>query len=128
MRKLQKRENVYYYRRRIPSSILHLSNMKSINRPLGTDKNLANKLAARYDHLFNVIVSGLKLSIDVNNYIIELGLNNVQTDTYQQYLDSQDVGADRLKKVARILEVIRALPSVPQLPKYIIKLIVPLRL
>lgn len=110
MKYVKLRGNTYYYRRRIPSSLNHLSTIKVIYRPLSTDKSLAKKISTRYDTLFNMIVSGLKLGVDVGLYIAELGLNTLTTaDIFQQYLDKQEAGKGRLKKISMVLSVIREL-------------------
>lgn len=110
MKYLQKRSNTYYYRRRVPTELQHLSSIKVIYRPLSTDKDLAETIATKYNHLFNMVKVGLKLKTDVGEYLTQLDLINLPTtDIYQQYLNSQEVGEDRLKKITRILKTIREL-------------------
>ena len=59
MRNISLRNNIYYYRRQIPKSIIHLSTIKRIYRPLSRDRQLALQLAKQYDNLFNRIEAGL---------------------------------------------------------------------
>ena len=118
MKYIRVRESKYYYKRRIPVSISHLCGMKVMHRPLSKDKALAIKLADRYNNLFNMLISGLQLGTDVSFYIAELELNQLPTqDIYKQYIDSHEVGEDRLKKIARVMVVVKAL-----LPKELAKM------
>lgn len=110
MKYVKLRANTYYYRRRIPSSLNHLSTIKVIYRPLSTDKSLAKKISTRYDNLFNMIVSGIKLGVDINSYISELGLNALPSaNIFKQYLATQEAGDARLKKIDMVLSVIKEL-------------------
>ncbi len=118
MEHIQKRSNTWYYYRRIPVSISHLCNMKVMHRSLSKDKALAIKLADRYSNLFNMLTAGFQLGTDVSSYIAELELNQLPTqDIYKQYIDSHEVGEDRLKKIARVMVVVKAL-----LPKELAKI------
>ena len=89
-----------------------------MNRPLSKDKALAIKLAARYNNFFNMLMAGLQLGTDVNSYVTELGLTQVSsTNIYSLYIESHEVGKDRLKKITRIMQVVEVL-----LPKELIKI------
>ena len=72
MKYLQMRNNRYYYRRRIPASLLAVATIKVIFRPLSTDKKLALKIAEQYNHLFNMIDLSLKLKQDITQYVGQL--------------------------------------------------------
>ncbi len=111
MKYLNLRNNTWYYRRRVPLSILHLCNTKRINRPLSTDKILARQLATKYDNLFNMIEIGLKLNQDVSKLMDEVNLNNgvANIDIYEQYLKNQDVSSTRIVKIKRLLSTVRVL-------------------
>ena len=118
MEYIQKRGNAWYYYRRIPISISHLCNMKVMHRPLSKDRKLAVKLAVRYNNLFNMLMAGFQLGADVSSYISELELNLLpMQDIYKQYIGSHEVGEDRLKKIARLMTVVKAL-----LPKELAKI------
>ena len=118
MKHIQKRGNTWYYRRRVPTVIIHLSTVKTLYKPMSTDKVLAMKIATRYNNLFNMLIAGLQLGTDVSPYVTELGLKQIKhVDIYKQYIDSQEVGEDRLKKIARVLAVVKAL-----LPKELTKI------
>ncbi len=109
MKYLSLRSNTWYYRRRVPLSILHLCNTKRINRPLSTDKSLAIQLATKYNNLFNMIEIGLRLNQDLSKLMDEVGLNNRVSiiDIYEQYLKNQDVSSTRIAKISRLLSVLK---------------------
>ena len=95
-----------------------MSTVKTLHKPLSTDKALAVRLATRYNNLFNMTVVGLQLGTDVSPYVTELGLQQRSSiDIHTQYIDSHEVGEDRLKKIARVMEVLKVL-----LPKELTKI------
>ena len=118
MKYVKLRGDTYYYRRQIPVSIQHLSTIKTLHKSLSQDKVLAVKLATRYNNLFNILMAGHQLGRDINSYIIELGLNQMPSvDIYGKYINSREVGKDRLAKIVRVLEVVKVL-----LPKELSKI------
>ena len=107
---LQKRSNTYYYRRRVPLEIQHLSSIRVILRLLSSNKKLALFLVDKYNNLFNMIGIGLKLDKDVSDLAFELGLASVpQGDMYRKFIDSHEVGKSRLQKIQRVLDVVKVL-------------------
>ena len=118
MKHIEKRGDTWYDRKRVPVSIMHLSTIKTLHKPLSKDREMAIKLVDKYNDLFNMLISGQKLGIDVSPYIAELGLNQQSSkDIYKQYIDSHEVGEDRLKKIARVMMVVKVL-----LPKELAKI------
>jgi len=112
MKYIKLRQSTYYYRRRVPTHIAHLSGTNIIHRPLSTDKRLAMQLATRYDNLFNMIEVGLKLKQDVSEMVQELNFRSIkqkQIDIYSTYLKNLDVSDARMHKVKSLLAVIHGL-------------------
>ena len=113
MKYLQMRNNRYYYRRRIPTSLLDVATIKVIFRPLSTEKKLALKIAEQYNHLFNMIDLSLKLKEDITQYVEQLNLlqedEEAKIDVYTLYLRHQDVSDKRRTKIERLLATIQIL-------------------
>lgn len=107
---IKKRGNTWYYRRRVPFSLLHLCNVKFINRALSANKKLALQLASRYENIFTMIDIGLKLNHDVSELIKELNFKPiVKINIYEQFIKHQDVSDNRKAKIERILSVLKVL-------------------
>jgi len=116
MKYLKLRSKTYYYRRRIPN---YLSNKVSINiiyRPLSRDRHTALKLAARYDHLFNLLEISTQLGEDITQLLRELGVGNAPAtksdtaiDVFKAYLDAQNVNEKRLAKITNFISVFKIL-------------------
>ena len=111
MSHLQKRNNTYYYRRRIPTAVKHLSTVKELHRPLSTDLRSAKRLALQYDRLFNMIDLAIKLNQSVDNLINELDIKKVkkQVNVFEMYIQNQDISENRRSKVERHLATIQHL-------------------
>lgn len=118
MKYINLRNNIYYYRRRIPSTFDSICNINRIYRPLSANRKLSIKLAKRYNDLFEIIEVGLRLNHNVDIYVQELDIQKTQqVDVYQLYISSLNVSSNRIAKINRLLTVIKAL-----LPKCIDKL------
>ncbi len=110
MKHLTLRGDTWYYRKRIPKSLSHLSTVNVIYRPLSIDKTLAKQLSARYDSLFVMIDAGLKLDKDISALIKELNIHSVKKiDIYEKYINSLNVSDNRLSKIRRLLKVLKLL-------------------
>ena len=110
MKYLKLRGNTWYYRRKIPTVIEHLSTVRFIYRPLSTDKSLALKISERYNNIFTMINVGLKLGEDISNLVDGLKLStSVKIDSYKLYLQSQNISEDRMQIIERQLAVSRLL-------------------
>ena len=102
MQRLNKRGNIWYYRKRIPTSIIHLCTVREINRPLSRDKRLALKIARYYDNLFNMIDLSLKVNQDPILYIKQLNLQAVrEVDIYKMFLNSKQGISDTVYREYR---------------------------
>jgi len=105
-----KRHRMFYYRRRVPLSIVDLCGVKHIHRPLSTDRSLAKKLATNYNNLFNMIDISIKLGKDVSNLLEELKLTHrPKIDIYEQYIQSKQVSKGRVAKIRRFSKVLKVL-------------------
>lgn len=110
MKHITKRGNKFYYRRRIPSTLSHLSTIKVIYRPLSEDVDMAQELASIYDSTIIMIEYGLKLNQDVSQLVSNLGIKaSKRTDLYEMYMNAQEVGNDRTAKILRLMLVVREL-------------------
>ena len=119
MQHLNKRGNIYYFRKRIPTSILHLCTVKEINRPLSKDKKLALQISKYYNNLFNMIDLCMKTNQDPTRYIKKLNLQQIkQVDIYKQFLHTkQGTSTNSYREYKQQLELLQHL-----LPKDIKKL------
>ena len=107
---LNLRVNTYYYRRRIPKSISHLTSIKYIHRSLSKNKSLAKKLSNKLDHLIDLAEVALQLNQDVSYLLVELKLNNMESvDIFKLYRKSLDVSPARIRKIESLLAVLRVL-------------------
>ena len=111
MKYVQKRGNIYYYRRRVPKELHEVSTVKVIYRALSTERGLALKVAAQYSNMFNMMDLARKLKQSVTPYVEELNLLQKEkaVDIYTLYQQSQDVSDKRMTKIKRLLEVIKVL-------------------
>jgi integrase len=107
MKYVQLRNSIYYYRRRVPSALLEITSVKSINRPLSTDVKHAKILSTKYDNLFKMIDLRLKLNEDVDIYIKELKLKPVSKNIFSEYTSRLDVSEQRLEKVKKLIDVVK---------------------
>ena len=108
---IKKRNNTYYYRRVIPTTLSEVTNVKEINRALSTDKKLATQISEFYDNMFNMIDLAVKLKQDISNLVGELDLPPMEDKVcvYKMYLKHQDVSDKRMTKIERLLTTIKVL-------------------
>ncbi len=111
MKHLIKRGNIYYYRKRIPTAIQHLSTVREIHRPLSSDLKSAKRLLRQYEHLFTMIDLALKLRHSIDNLVKELQLPTVkQKSIYDVFLESKrDVAATSYREYRQQLELFKVL-------------------
>ena len=119
MKYIELRGSTYYYRRRIPSKLSKLIPVNILYRSLSKDKRSALKIATKYDHMFNMIDIGLKLSQDVSAVINELSVDAAplplpttpakksNVDVFTMYRNSLNVSEKRMSKVSGFIETFR---------------------
>ena len=88
----------------------NIISVKTINRPLSEDLNLAKRLASKYNDVFRMIDFCIKYGEDPEKYIRMLDLPTAKKiDVYDAYIKSLDVTEKRLSKVKSLMSVLKVL-------------------